>query len=125
MPLIMSVVGDLRPLRLGREDRLAIHLAQQGQQSVCESQEGIQGHLLAGRADPVLPICRPPKGMHHRAEMLHRDLQAGEGEAGEGGRLLHKAGRCNGDLDRSMGRAQPAGNNRPPPQRHNQVEKGV
>lgn len=39
--------------------------------------------------------------------MLHRDLEASEGEAGEGGRLLQQAGRCNGDMDRGMGRAQP------------------
>lgn len=53
--------------------------------------------------------------------MLHRDLEASEGEAGEGGRLLHQAGRCNGDMDRGMGRAQPRRPRRRC-QRHLQVE---
>nr|GLL39835.1 UDP-arabinopyranose mutase 1 [Ipomoea trifida] len=55
---------DLRPLGIGSEDGPALHLAQQSKQSVREPQEGIQGHLLARGTDPVLPVCRSPKGLH-------------------------------------------------------------
>nr|GLL31331.1 hypothetical protein Itr_chr07CG08020 [Ipomoea trifida] len=62
--------GDLRPLGIGSEKGPALHLAQQSKQSVREPQEGIQGHLLARGTDPVLPVCRSPKGLHHCPEMI-------------------------------------------------------
>ena len=73
--------GDYRSFGPGCEDWLALHLAQQSKQPVCEPEEGIQWHLLARGAHPLLPVSFPSKGCHHRPEVLPWVGQAGEGEA--------------------------------------------
>ena len=56
-------------------------MAQQSQQPIHQPEKGVQRDLLARRSDPVLPIGRPPERMHDGSEMLHRTVEASEGEA--------------------------------------------
>ena len=99
--------GDLWPFESGCEDRAAIPLAQQGKQPICKPEERIQGYLLAGGDHPILPICCPPKRMHHSAEMLHWALKTSQGQAQFCWSLLSEASRCHGYMDWSLGGAQP------------------
>ncbi|WVZ68738.1 hypothetical protein U9M48_017640 [Paspalum notatum var. saurae] len=98
--------GDLRSPGAWRQDRAALHLAQQGQQPVRQPQEGVQGHLLAGGHHPLLPGRRAAQGLRHRAKVLHRALATGQGQARQGRPLLHQARRRHGHLDRGLGLAQ-------------------
>ena len=52
--------GDHGPPRAGHQDWQALHLALQGLQPLRQSEEGVQGHLLAGALDPRLPCGTVP-----------------------------------------------------------------
>ena len=81
MSYLLQHTGDYGSSGPGCEDWSTLHLAQQSKQPVCEPEEGIQRHLLARRADPVLPVSLPSKGGHHGPKVLPRVGQAGEGKA--------------------------------------------
>lgn len=67
----ISFSGYLRPFESWGQNRVAIHLAQQGKQPLCQFEEGIQGHLLAGGDYSILPVYCPPQRVHDSAELLH------------------------------------------------------
>lgn len=55
----MQVITD--HLGLGVKTGLP-YIWHQRKQPVHQTQEGIQWYLLAGKADPFLPVCSPPVG---------------------------------------------------------------
>lgn len=73
------MAGYLWSLGFGSEDRTALHSSQQGKQPICQPEERIQGHLLAGGDHPFLPAGAAPKRGCHCGAMLHWTLQAGQG----------------------------------------------
>jgi hypothetical protein len=52
--------GDLRSSRVWSEDRSSLHPPQQGQQSLREFEEGVQGNFLAGGDHSLLPTSGVP-----------------------------------------------------------------
>lgn len=99
--------GYLWSLESWCEDGAPVYLAQQSQQPVRESEERVQRHLLAGRYHSILPICEPSKRMRNCSAVLPGAGQAREGETLGHRSLLHYVGRCNGDMDWSLGWTQP------------------
>lgn len=90
------------------EDRSPLHMAQQSKQPFCESEKGVQRHLLARGYYSILPKCNSSKRVHHCSAMLPWTRQAGEGKTYCSWSLLHEASWCYGDMDRGLGWAQPS-----------------
>lgn len=82
----------MRPLEPWDQDGSALHLAQQGEQPVCELEEGVQGDLLAGGYHPVFPVGEASQGVHDRAAMLPRTGKTSEGQALRDRSVLHQTG---------------------------------
>lgn len=95
------------PFESWGEDRVTIPLAQQGKQPICEFEEGIQGHILAGGDHSILPVSCSPQRLHDCAELLPGALKDGQGKAWPCWSLLSEAWGCHGYLDWSLGWAQP------------------
>eukprot|EP01025_Chloroclados_australasicus_P061070 TRINITY_DN7948_c0_g1_i1.p1 TRINITY_DN7948_c0_g1~~TRINITY_DN7948_c0_g1_i1.p1 ORF type:complete len:103 (-),score=8.56 TRINITY_DN7948_c0_g1_i1:328-636(-) len=61
--------APLLPIQARSQDWFAVYMAQQSVESVHQFEEGVQGHLLAGGADPLLPAGPLLQECGHSSEM--------------------------------------------------------